>query len=117
MTASWSIESMFQMVQTIAILLGIPVIAFRLGRGAESLKSSIKTQGLIVTNLANEFRELKDEQKEFRKVLTEVSLQNQRLDNQGSQITQLFRTVDDLRRGEGFIMPIGTHLGSLKSGG
>lgn len=108
--AAWSMSEIFQMVQTVAILLGIPVIAFRLGRGAEAIKASIKLQGDTVKALTEEVRELKNEQKEFRGVLTQVAVQNTRLDNHGTQITQLAKTVDDLRRGEGFIMPIGAHM-------
>jgi hypothetical protein len=102
----WSLESIFQIVQTFAILFGIPVIAFRLGRGTEAVKASIATQGLTVNAIVQQLKELKDEQKEFRTILTQVAVQNTRLDNQGSQLTMLAKMVEDIRRGEGFILPL-----------
>lgn len=114
MTETWPVAEIFQIVQTCAILLGIPVIAFRLGRGTEAIKASVLLQGETMKALTEEVRELKEEHKEFRSTLTEVAVQKTQLDNHGSQLTQLFKIVDDLRRGEGFIMPLGTHAGSLK---
>ncbi len=111
---AWSIESIFQIMQTIALLCGIPIIAFRLGRGAEALRAAIDAQGAIVANIGKEVHELQDAQKEFRSVLTQIALQSQRLDTQGQQIALAMKSIDDLRRGEGFIFPLGTHSGSLK---
>lgn len=113
---SWSIEQVFQIVQTLAVLLGIPIIAFRLGRGTEAVKASITSQGITVAAIVEELKELKGEQKEFRGILTQVALQNQRLDNQGSQLALLAKTVDDMRRGEGFILPLKPGR-EIKSGG
>lgn len=106
---SWSVETIFQIVQTIAVLFGIPLIAFRLGRGAEALKGMISEQGRTI-------KELKDEQKEFRSVLTRVAEQNVRLDNQGAQLSQMWRLIEDLRRGEGFILPLAPKQPSQSGG-
>ena len=113
----FSAGAIFQLVQTAAILLGIPIIAFRLGRGTEALQSSIMSQGislgasitaqgLTVNAMVNELKELKDEQKEFRSILTQVAVQNTRLDNQGVQLATLQQIVNDLRHGEGLILPL-----------
>lgn len=94
-----SIEALFLAIQTLAILFGIPVMAFRFGRGTEALAAAM---GL----LTKEVEQLKNEQKEFRGVLTKLAVQDNRLDNQGQQITALWKLIEDLRRGEGFILPI-----------
>ena len=110
---TWSVESLFQMTQTIVLLLGIPVVAFRLGRGTEALRATIDAQGVTVTNIGKEIHDLKSEHRDFRNMLTQIAVQTQRLDTQDQQLAILMKSIDDLRRGEGFIFPLGTHGGSL----
>lgn len=111
---SWSLGSVVQVLQAAAVLLGIPIMAFRLGRGTKALEASITAQGKTVDAIVNEMKELKNEQKEFRVVLTQVAVQNTRLDNQGSQLTLLAKTVEDMRRGEGFILPLNQGAREIK---
>lgn len=101
--------TLLPIIQTAAILFGIPVIAFRLGQGTAALRLSIEHQATIVSQLAVELSELKREQREFRQVIIQIAAQTVRLDTHGQQITGLQKELSDLRRGEGFIFPL-AHL-------
>lgn len=47
--------------------------------------------------------EIKAELKVLGKIITDIALQNQRLDNQGERINRIDQHIDEIRRGEGFI--------------
>ena len=47
--------------------------------------------------------DIKADIKSLNAVVTQVALQNQRLDNQGTQLAQVRQEISELRRGEGLI--------------
>lgn len=65
--------------------------------------------GLIVRNdqsnkgLKDEVKQMKDELKKLAEVITQQAVQTARIDNLRDQVTFLQKTVEDLRRGAGWI--------------
>lgn len=55
---------------------------------------------------AVEISELKEEVKAVSKVVTQMAVQNTRLDAMAQRMTIQEKLIDDLRRGEGFIYPL-----------
>lgn len=47
--------------------------------------------------------DIKTDLKVLNKLVTDIALQNQRLDNQGERLNNIDRHIDEMRRGEGFI--------------
>lgn len=80
-------------------LLAIIAAVFKVGRAVEKFES-------IGTQQAYEIRELKDAVKVVSELITKMALQGQRLDTQSQRLVQLEKIVDDLRRGEGMILPL-----------
>lgn len=68
--------------------------AFRSGRFAES----------IIT-MQREIRELKEVAKSLAVIITQQAVQTVRLDSQGERLNIMDKRVEDLRRGDGFILP------------
>jgi archaellum component FlaC len=64
----------------------------------------------IITLQGEQISTLKDEIKMLSKLVTEVAVQNNRLDSQDKRLDSLDRTIEDLRRGEGMIFPLSEHL-------
>lgn len=57
---------------------------------------------------------MQDDVKALNKIVTEQAVQNVRLDTQEQRLNDQARLIDDLRRGEGMILPIEPHLGRIK---
>ena len=48
--------------------------------------------------------DIKLDLKQLNKVIMDLALQNQRLDNQGTQLTRMAAEIEDLRHGKGFVV-------------
>jgi hypothetical protein len=67
-------------------------------RGGSEAKS-----GLTLINLTGEFKDMKEELKGLAKVITQLAVQDTKLTNVIQQVTMLSQTVEDLRRGAGWV--------------
>lgn len=56
-------------------------------------------------NFKSDIVEIKMDLKILNKVITDVALQNQRLDNQGDRLNRIDIRMDELRHGRGYITP------------
>ena len=87
----------------IVALLGFCVTGFivvaKLGRMTGTMEASIKIQNEMIGDLKKDIAKLGD-------VVTQLAVQSSRLDNMGTQVTQLSMTVRELQHGEGFIFPL-----------
>lgn len=54
-------------------------------------------------NLKAEFHGMQEQLKKLSEVITQLAVQTVRVDNIGQQVTLLQRTVEDLRRGTGYV--------------
>jgi hypothetical protein len=54
--------------------------------------------------LTSQINDIQDELRALAKVTTQIAVQSIRLDNMAQQVNLLDKRVDDLRRGEGFII-------------
>ena len=81
-------------------LIGIAIqtALFLLGGYAMVIKADIGAR-----NLKEEVSEMKEELKTLANVITVQAVQTTRLDNLTVQVTQQGRTIEELRRGAGFI--------------
>ncbi len=66
---------------------------------------------LIGDAQAKEITEIKNEVTAMRVLMTTVAVQKERLDSQGARLNLLDQRYDELRHGEGFVYPLGSHLG------
>lgn len=58
---------------------------------------------MAVENALTEISELKKEISKIGQILTQVAVQNERMDNLGSRLNLMDRRYDELRRGQGWI--------------
>lgn len=82
-----------------AIVFGI----FRLGRAVERFEH-------IGAQQAHEITELKDTVKVIGELVTKFAVQTHRQDTLEDRINRQEQTIEDLRRGEGYILGLNTHL-------
>jgi len=82
----------------IAVIITIITVTGRLARLAGSLEASLSAQNEII-------RELKIEVIELRKVVTDNAVLNSRVTALEQQVTIQAKSIDELRHGEGYIIP------------
>lgn len=87
-----------------AIAVGI----FKMGRAVEKFEQ-------IGTQQAEEIKELKQNVEVVGELVTKLALQTQRQDSLEKRMDRHEATIEDLRRGEGFIMGLGTHYHPSKT--
>lgn len=84
----------------ILVVLGLLVTSgsflFRKGGDLQKLQMAVKTA-------LEEIGQLKQEVSKIGHILTQVAVQNERLDNIGQRMNMMDRRTDELRRGQGFI--------------
>lgn len=85
-------------------LLGITIqtALYLLGALALFLRNESK-QKTNTEHLSNEVKDMRDELKKLAEVITTQAVQTARIDSIADQFTLLHRTVEDLRRGNGFV--------------
>jgi hypothetical protein len=88
----------------VIMLGGGGMIVWRMSRMATRFE-------LIGDAQAKEITEIKNEVTAMRVLMTAVAVQKERLDSQGERLNLLDRRYEELRHGEGFIYPLGSHLG------
>lgn len=90
----------------------VELVVFLGGVGATIWKmgSAITRFEIIGTQQAKEIGELKETVKEVSKVIVQQALQTQGMDLIREQVGRQERLIDDLRRGEGFVLPINSRL-------
>lgn len=96
MTDQVSLDTALKLAEIVSILGGGSLVAFRLGKSSQVVKEAMRQQ-------AAEIAMLKDEIKELSKLVTEVAVQSKRLDI-------LEQRYEELRHGEGFVLPLAAHL-------
>jgi hypothetical protein len=74
----------------------------KIGRMAGIMETTLLNQNERISSIGAKLEKLTD-------ALTQIAVQSNRLDNHGQQITVMQRDIADLRRGEGFIVPRGSH--------
>jgi hypothetical protein len=94
-----TLESLLRLFELIAIVGGGGILLFKLGRAVSRFEIVGEAQ-------AREITQLKDTVKSVADLITKYALQTQRLDNCMDRLEHCERLIDDLRRGEGFILPI-----------
>lgn len=80
-------------------LLAIGIAIYKLGGAVTRFE-------LIGHQQALEISGLKDAVKEVAILVTNIALQGQRLDNISGRMGRVEKLIDDIRRGEGFILPM-----------
>ncbi len=72
--------------------------AFLFRKGGEMAKLR-----MAVDNALLEIADVKKEVSKIGQILTQVAVQNERMDNMGQRMNMMDRRYDELRRGQGFI--------------
>jgi len=96
---STELEIIFRVAEIAAILGGGGLILIRLGRAIERFEQVGQQQG-------KEISELKEAIKSNNEVIVKVAVQNQLIADLGSRASRMEQSIDDLRRGEGKILPL-----------
>ena len=98
------LDLILKIATLVSIVGGGGVIVWRMSRMATRFE-------LIGTTQAKEISEIKMEISAMRTLMTTVAVQKERLDSQGERLNLLDKRYDELRHGEGFVYPLGSHLG------
>lgn len=91
-----SIDSILKLCEIGSILIGGGLVFFRLGETTSKMEAAMKAQ-------ASEISELKEDVKVVSRLLTDVAVQDQRLNTIDKRLEVLDRRYEDLRHGRGFV--------------
>ncbi len=97
------LDTAIKLAQLAALVVGGGTIIYRMSRMATTFE-------LIGKQQAKEISEVKVEVRELGKMVTDLAVQKTRLDNQAERLNLLDKRYEELRHGEGFVYPLGTHL-------
>lgn len=97
------IDTVVRVIEGLGVICGGGFIIFKLGRVSQKFESSVARQEEIATGQAAEIGELRVEIKGLGKVMTEMALQQQRINNIGERMNTYDKRLDELAHGKGFI--------------
>lgn len=86
------------LVEVASTIGAVSVVVYRLGRTVEKFEA-------IGMQQASEITELKKDVRSMSELITQVAVQTTRQDTFESRLTRMEQLQDDMRRGEGFILP------------
>lgn len=92
------LDTILHIAEIVSLIGGGGVTLFKLGGIAQNVETAIAAQ-------VKEITELKVTVSAIGRLMTDVALQNQRLDTHDKRIDNLDRHFDELRHGEGLIAP------------
>lgn len=86
-------------INVATIVSAVGVFVFKLGRAVERFEAVGEQQSREITELKNNMRTIAD-------VMTKVALQTERQNTFDQRMGRAEELIDDLRRGEGYILPL-----------
>jgi hypothetical protein len=90
---------MASLVEVTSTIGAVGVVVYKLGRTVEKFEA-------IGMQQASEITELKRDVKSMGELITQVAVQTTRQDTFESRLARMEQLQDDMRRGEGFILPL-----------
>lgn len=101
-------------IVAVAALFGVIATVLRIGNMSGAMQQSLATQNATLSKMESELSKLSD-------ILTKMAVERERVNNLSERITSLDsnfssrlkaldQLVDDLRRGEGLIMPLSDYF-------
>lgn len=90
---------MASLVEVTSTIGAVGVVVYKLGRTVEKFEA-------IGMQQATEITELKRDVKSMGELITQVAVQTTRQDTFESRLARMEQLQDDMRRGEGFILPL-----------
>lgn len=95
----FTVEATLRLAELFTIIGVGGTAIFKMGRAVTRFE-------LIGSQQANEITQLKHGVEKLGEVTTALAVGKQRMDNQDQQISRLTGWYDELRRGEGFVLPL-----------
>lgn len=96
------LDTSLRIAELLAVLGGGGIFIFKSGRTASRFEQVVRQQSL-------EIGELKTGVQAIQKLITQNAVMDERLVNMGTSISRLEDWYDELRRGEGFVFPLGAY--------
>lgn len=100
MTEMPTFETALRLGELFSIIFGGGLVFFRLGKALSTFEEQNKQHGA-------EIKAIKEEIAAVNRTLVSVAVQDQKIADLASRQGRMERLVDDLRRGEGYVLPLG----------
>lgn len=105
--ATNNINLLFNTFQLLALVFGGGFTVFKMGRAVTRFE-------MVAERQAGDIKELKMDIKVMAEATLKLALQEERMLSISSRVTLMEKQIDDIRHGEGFIMPLGAHMPNPK---
>jgi len=86
-------------IEVLALIGGGGIFIFKMGRAVSRFETVAERQ-------SDDISDMKNDMKNLTKVMMEQAVHEQRMTNLSERQTLVEKQVDDLRRGEGYILPL-----------
>jgi methyl-accepting chemotaxis protein len=97
------VDLAFKLLEIISIVGGIALGLREMGKASAKTDSSLKQQNDTLERQSKAMSGMQEDIKALNKIVTEVALQNQRVDMMAKQMDRLEHRIDELRHGDGWI--------------
>lgn len=99
LTDAFGLDVATRAIEILSTIGAVGVVVYKLGRTVEKFEA-------IGMQQANEIGELKHDVKSMEQIITQVAVQTNRQDTFEQRLARVEKLQDDMRRGEGFILPL-----------
>ncbi len=99
LTEANSLDIVTRMLEIATTVGAVGVVVYKLGRTVEKFEA-------VGLQQAHEINELKKDVRAMGELITQVAVQTSRQDTFEARLARMEQLQDDMRRGEGFILPI-----------
>lgn len=93
-------------LQALAIVAGAFLFIYRGGRAAERMEAAIGATNKLASDQGEEIKELKKGFEKVADILTQLAVQHTRLNSMSERVALLDQRYEELRHGEGYVLPL-----------
>jgi single-stranded DNA-specific DHH superfamily exonuclease len=103
-----NLDVVFKIIEIVSFIGAGIIFLIRSGRASLRMESAIMVLKEALQSQADELSELKTDFKKITQAMTQLALQDLRLNHINERVTLLDNRYEELRHGEGFVYPLWT---------
>lgn len=100
------IDSTIRIIELVVVCGAAAVVLVKLGGAVTKFEGIGEKQSLIIERQGEDIKGLRVDFGSLRSVVIDMVVEKTRIDTHAMRLTVLERLIDELRRGEGYILPL-----------
>lgn len=112
-----TLDTALKLVEIVSFVGAGLIFIFRGGVGTQKMEAAISALKDLTEAQGEQISELRTDFKQVTGILTQLAVQNTKLESIDKRVNMLDQRYEELRHGEGFVFPLSAHMSKVKSGG